>query len=69
MLLYTGVLLNCFGRDGRGDLRRVVLLDVRGGSGDGTPRLATTDADCEGAEDECTKHKFLYEFPHVLVGF
>jgi len=61
------VLFYRFGRDGRGRFRGVVLLNVSCGSGDGSPSLATTDADYEGANDECAKHKFQYVFHCVLV--
>ena len=58
--LYTGAILYLlfllgalpllygFGRDGGRGLCRVVLLNISCGSGDGTPSLATTDAngDC-----------------------
>ena len=48
------VLFYRLGRDGgRGfALRGVVLLNVSCGSGDGSPSLATTDAD-----SECAKHE------------
>ena len=57
LLLLDLVLLYRFGRDGRGGLglRRVVLLNVSCGSGDGSPSLATTDADGYGGECDCTK--------------
>ena len=57
LLLLTLILLYRFGRDGCGGLglRRVVLLNVSGGSGDGSPSLATTDADGYGGECDCAK--------------
>ena len=45
LLFDPGVLLYRFGGDSRGRLRGVVLLNVSAGSGDGSPSLATTDAD------------------------
>ena len=47
------ILFHSLGGDGRGDftLRRVVLLNVSGGSGDGSPSLATTDADYDAKQD------------------
>lgn len=44
VLFFTGVLFQRFGLDSRRDFRGVVDLYTRGGSGDGTPRFATTDA-------------------------
>ena len=49
------VLLYRFGGDGRGRFGGVVLLNVSGGSGDGSPSLATTDADGYGGECDCAK--------------
>ena len=51
------VLFGGFGVDGCGGLglRGVVLLNVSGGSGDGSPSLATTDADGYGGECDCAK--------------
>ena len=50
--LYALVLLYCFGSDSLRDFRGVISLDVSCGSGDGSPSLATTDADCESAKQE-----------------
>ena len=51
------VLFYRFGRDGRSRFRGVVLLNVSCGSGDGSPSLATTDADRKsdtyGGDSEC----------------
>ena len=44
------VLFHRFGGDGRGRFRRVGLLNVSCGSGDGSPSLATTDADSETSD-------------------
>ena len=49
------VFLHSLGGDSRGRLCRVVLLYVGGGGGDGSPSLATTDADCYGCEDDRAK--------------
>lgn len=52
-LFYALVLFYRLGRDGgRGfALRGIVLLNVSAGSGDGSPSLATTDADSDCATD------------------
>ena len=55
LLLLALVLLYRLGRDGRGRFGGVVLLNVSGGSGDGSPSLATTDADGYGGECDCAK--------------
>ena len=46
--LHALIFLDGFGRDSGRGLRRVVLLNIRCGRGDGSPSLATTDAngDC-----------------------
>ena len=49
------VLFGGFGGDGRGRFGGVVLLNVRAGRGDGSPSLATTDADGYGGECDCAK--------------
>lgn len=51
VFLHTCVLLNRLGGDGCGRLRGVVLLNVSCGSGDGSPSLATTDANSKCAKD------------------
>ena len=50
VFLYPLIFLHRFGGDGRGRFRGVVLLNVSCGSGDGSPSLATTDADCETSD-------------------
>ena len=52
LFLYALVLLYRFGSDSLRDFRGVISLDVSCGSGDGSPSLATTDADCESAKQE-----------------
>ena len=52
LLLHAGVLLYRLGGDSRSRLRGVVLLNVSAGSGDGSPCLATTDADGDAKQDQ-----------------
>ena len=52
LLFDAGVLLYRLGRDSRGRFRGVVLLNVSAGSGDGSPCLATTDADGDTKQDQ-----------------
>ena len=53
VFLHALVFLYRFGGDGRGcfALRGVGLLNVSCGCGDGTPSLATTDADSDSSEE------------------
>ena len=56
--LDAGVLLDSLSRDGRGRFRRVVLLNASCGSGDGSPSLATTDTDGDGAKRDYSEEEF-----------
>ena len=55
--LYALILLYRFGRDSLRDFRGVIGLNVSCGSGDGSPSLATTDADCESAKQQEHQHQ------------
>ena len=57
-LLDPLVLFHHFGGDGRSRFGGVALLNVSGGSGDGSPSLATTDAGSESGEDEHAKQQY-----------
>ena len=52
LLFHARILLYRFGGDGGGRLRGVVLLNVSAGSGDGSPYLATTDANGDTKQDQ-----------------
>ena len=60
VFLHTCVLLNRLGGDGCGRLRGVVLLNVSCGSGDGSPSLATTDANSKCAKDQRKDEKSFH---------
>lgn len=60
VFLHTCVLLNRLGGDGCGRLRGVVLLNVSCGSGDGSPCLATTDANSKCAKDQRKDEKSFH---------
>ena len=55
LFLDSLIFLHSLGGDGRGRFGGVVLLNVSCGSGDGSPSLATTDADGYGGECDCAK--------------
>ena len=57
-LLDALILFHHFGGDGRSRFGGVALLNVSGGSGDGSPSLATTDAGSKGGEDEHAKQQY-----------
>ena len=53
VLFHALILFHGLGGDGRGRLTGAVrLLNVRGGSGDGSPSLATTDANRDRSEHQ-----------------
>ena len=55
--LHALVFFYRFGGDSLRDFRGVIRLHVSCGSGDGSPSLATTDADCECAKHQEPQHQ------------